>query len=132
MKLTFSAKRLGFEERVYGFGIKSYDEEMVILTEQGEIPVIPSSLRISGRNRPEKVKEPRMEPLQVAELHETIMSAALTYLWQHKIEGVDEIGFGADGLGPSIELGYWTPATDSSLYVYGYEDGEKKEIGCNI
>lgn len=132
MKITFRGTRTDTRERIEGVGVKSYDDEIVIITEQGEFPIIPTTLRITGKKEILPFEEPTMTQKQVRDLHETIMSAAITYLSQNKIKGVDEISFGADGLETSVELGYWTPATDSSLYVYGYENEEKREIGHNI
>lgn len=44
------------------------------------------------------------------------------------ITDIDEISFGADALQISKLYHKWTPATDSSLILYGYQDGEKRII----
>jgi hypothetical protein len=132
MNLTFRGTKIGLNERIEGIGVKVIDNEMFIITKDGDFPIIPSTLRISGVRDFELISEPRMTDKQIEGLHETIMSSVITYLRDNEIKGVDEVGFRVDGLEPSVEMGYWTPATDSSINIYGFEDGKKKDIGHRI
>lgn len=132
MKITFRGTKIGLNERIEGIGVKVIDNEMLIITKDGEYPIVPSTLRISGIHNVELMSEQRMTDKQIEGLHETIMSSVITYLRENKIKGVDEVGFRADGLEPSVEMGRWTPATDSSINIYGFEDSKRKDIGHRI
>jgi hypothetical protein len=118
--------------KVEGYGVKFIGNQTFVITNDGEVEVIPTSLRICADHEKEKFTKEVMTNDQVTTLHELLVQTTIDYLRSQNIKDVDEVSFGVDGLIPSVEYGQWTPATDSSLSIYGYEDNKKKLIGYSI
>lgn len=119
-------------EKIEGYGVKFIDEQIFVVTKDGDIEIIPSSLRIRHFDDHETFSKEVMTQKQVHELHNLMVETIIKYLKSQNITEVDEVTFGVDGLMPSVEFGYWTPGTDSSLHLYGYEDEKNKTIGYSI
>lgn len=122
-------RKLGSGEKVNGYGLKFVNNETVIITDNGEEPIIPSSLSIRGVEDIETFEENAIPNENIRELHDKIVETVLSYLNAHNFNFVDEITFSADGLISSIKTNNWIPSTDSSICLYGYEDGKRKIIG---
>ena len=118
--------------KVEGYGVKFMGNQTFVITNDGEIEIIPSSLRICNMDQTEQFNIEVMTKEQVGDLHKLLVQTTIDYLRSQNITDVDEVSFGVDGLTASIEYGYWTPGTDSSMSLYGYEDGKNKLIGHSI
>lgn len=117
--------------KVEGYGIKFMGDRTFVITNDGEKEIIPSSVRIR-LDEQESVVTEVMTQEQISEMHNLLVQTVIDYLKSHNITNVDEVTFSADGLQTSIEYGAWTPATDSGLHLYGYEDGKNKLVGFSM
>lgn len=129
MKKKVVGKRLGSGEKVIGYGVKFIDNETIIITDNGDEVIIPSSLSIRGIEDAQCFEEEVMPNKNIRELHDKLMETTLSYLNENKFNCVDEINFSADSMISSIERNKWHPSTDSCISLYGYEDGKRKIIG---
>lgn len=124
--------RLMNNKRVDGYGIKFIGSEIYIITESGEYPIMPGSLRIIHDNEPEQNTETQLPREKVTELHNLLVNTVVNFLKENNLTQVDELSFGADGLMSSIEFGKWTPGTDSNLSLYSVENGKFVRTGYSI
>ena len=122
-------RKLGSGEKVNGYGLKFVNNETIIITDNGEEPIIPSSLSIRGVEDIETFEENVIPNKNIRELHDRLMETTLSYLNEKKFNCVDEINFSIDSMMSSIERNKWHPSTDSCISLYGYEDGKRKIIG---
>lgn len=118
--------------KINGFGVKWVDNKVVIITEKGDVPIIPTSLNIINLPDKETFVEEVLSQEEINNLHEFLMQALIDYLKKNNIFCVDEISFDVDSLKESINYGKWIPSTDSSLLLSGYEDGKNKIIGYSM
>jgi hypothetical protein len=124
--------RLANNKRVDGYGVKFIGNEIYIITASGEYPIMPGSLRIIGDNDTEQTIETQIPQEKVTELHNLLVNTAVKFLKDNNLIQIDELSLGADGLMTSVGFGEWTPATDSSLSLYGIENGKFVRIGYSI
>lgn len=117
--------------KVEGYGVKFMGDRTFVVTNDGEKEIIPSSVRIR-LDEQETVVTEVMTQEQISEMHNLLVQTVIDYLRTNNITNVDEVTFSADGLQTSIEYGAWTPATDSCLHLYGYEDGKNKLVGFSM
>lgn len=117
--------------KVEGYGVKFMGDCTFVITNDGEKEIIPSSVRIRLDEQETVVTEVITQE-QLSEIHNLLVQTVIDYLKSHNITNVDEVTFSADGLQTSIEYGAWTPATDSGLYLYGYEGGKNKLVGFSM
>ena len=116
--------------KVEGYGVKFMGDRTFVITNDGEKEIIPSSVRIRLDEQETVVTEVITQE-QLSEMHNLLVQTVIDYLKSHNITNVDEVTFSADGL-QTIEYGAWTPATDSGLHLYGYEDGKNKLVGFSM
>lgn len=117
--------------KVEGYGVKFMGDRTFVITNDGEKEIIPSSVRIRLDEQETVVTEVITQE-QLSEMHNLLVQTVIDYLRTNNITNVDEVTFSADGLQTSIEYGAWTPATDSGLRLYGYEDGKNKLVGFSM
>ena len=55
------------------------------------------------------------------ELHKTLVNQIVEFCKDNNLE-IDDVHVSADGLRDSIKYGYWTPASDSSMTMYRFDD----------
>ena len=62
-----------------------------------------------------------------SELHNEIVQKVIDFCKEHNITEATDFVISADGLNESIEYGYWTPGTDSSMALEKLEfvDGKR-------
>lgn len=130
--VTVKGKSIETGDIVTGIGIKWVNNETIIITNDCEVSVIPSSLRIINFPSKEEFKKEVLSDKQIYELHENLVQTTIDYLKKFDTIDVDGVSFYVDGLKESIDKGTWTPFTDSSLSLYGYEDGINKIIGFSM
>mgnify|MGYP003301551061 CR=1 FL=1 len=128
-KLTFWGRKIDTKEKIKGFGVKEVDNNFILICDDGEHIITPSSLTIFRDNDNIPYSKQVMTVEQINELHHTIVQTIIDYCKNKNIKDVEEVHFGVDCLQNSIDFGEWTPCTDSSLSIYGYENNEKKIIG---
>lgn len=65
--------------------------------------------------------------LEWRELHNEFVQKIIDFCKKHNITEATDFGFGIDSLDESIEYGYWTPGTDSAMYLKKLEfiDGKR-------
>lgn len=119
-------------DKINGFGVKWLDNKVVVITEKGDIPIIPTSLFITNLPDKETFVEKVLSQEEINHLHEFLMQTLIDYFKKNNIFRVDEISFNVDNLNESINYGKWIPSTDSSLLLSGYEEGENKIIGYSM
>lgn len=68
---------------------------------------------------------PTTKTEHVKELQEKMVQLCIDYLTEHNLDDVQEVSFSADMLQQSKKYGEWTPATDSFITLYGYQENEK-------
>ena len=129
-ELQFSGYLKGTTKRIVGTGLKQVDGDMVLLNGEQVLGIIePEGLRIRGTIDREDYKVPITTQENLHNLQEKIVDTVITFCREKKLTDIDTVQFSVDSLQESIELGYWTPGTDSSLVAYGYEDGIYRRIG---
>lgn len=129
--LTFWGRKINTKEKIKGFGVKEIDEKLILLCDDGEHIISPSSLTIFQDKEDIPYGEEVMTSKQINELHHLFVQTAINFCREKNINGVEEIHFGVDNLKNSIEFGEWTPCTDSSMSIYGYENNERRIIGSS-
>lgn len=61
----------------------------------------------------------------IKELQEKMVQLCIDYMTEHGLDDIQEVCFSADMLQESKKYGEWTPATDSFIEVYGFQEDEK-------
>ena len=118
--------------KINGTGVKWLDDKVFVITEKGDVQIIPTSLIITNLPDKETFVEEVLSQEEINNLHEFLMQTLIDYLKKNNIFCVDEISFDVDSLKESINHGKWIPSTDSSLLLSGYEDGKNKIIGYSM
>lgn len=118
--------------KINGTGVKWLDDKVFVITEKGDVQIIPSSLIITNLPDKETFVEEVLSQEEINNLHEFLMQTLIDYFKKNNIFCVDEISFDVDSLKESINYGKWIPSTDSSLLLSGYEDGKNKIIGYSM
>lgn len=91
--------------KVEGYGVKFMGDRTFVITNDGEKEIIPSSVRII-LDEPETVVTEVITQEQLNEMHNLLVQTVIDYLR--------------------------TKATNSGLYLYGYEDGKNKLVGFSM
>lgn len=130
--LRVFAKRLGVNEKLTGTGINIFDGSAILYDKYASYEVEPESVLLRANVSMEKYKNPQTNEQLTHELHERLVQTVLDFMNENDIKDVDEVHFSADSLQISKMYRKWTPATDSSLTLVGYQDGKKKEISNSI
>ena len=68
-----------------------------------------------------KYSNPITTKENINELQHLLVKTCIDYMRKYNLTDIDEINFSADGLKSSYEYGEWTPGTDSSIEVIGFE-----------
>lgn len=118
--------------KINGTGVKWLDDKVFVITEKGDVQIIPTSLIITNLPDKETFVEEVLSQEEINNLHEFLMQTLIDYFKKNNIFCVDEISFDVDSLKESINYGKWIPSTDSSLLLSGYEDGKNKIIGYSM
>ena len=58
---------------------------------------------------------------EISELQYILVQTVIDFINERGLKDIEEVAFGADSLQSSAKYGEWTPSTDSSITVYGYE-----------
>lgn len=130
--LKVFAKRLGTNEKLTGTGINIFDGNAILYNKYASYEVDPETIVLRSKNEMENYENPTMDNHLTYKLHEKLMQTVIDFLVENNITDVDEISFGADSLQVSKGYRKWTPATDSSLTLIGYQDGKRKKINNSI
>lgn len=113
-----------------GTGVNQINGELWIINgEELVCPIEDTSLRIRDLNRYEKYENPITSLKDLSDLQHLLTNAIISFCKERKLNDIDRLSFGVDGIQDSIEYGEWTPSTDSSLIAYGYENEKQKIIG---
>lgn len=127
--LIFVGRNLHTNEKVKGCGIKQIGENYILICEDGDVPIIPSSLMFINDKKLETYSKQVMSKEQINNLHELLVSTVINYLNDNNIKEVEEVDFSVDCLNDSVKYNKWVPSTDSSILICGYEDSERRIIG---
>ena len=130
--LRVYAKRKGSNEKLKGTGINIFDGNAILYDRYASYEVDPESVLLRANVSMEKYNNPQTNEQLTRELHERLVQTVLDFMNENDIKDVDEVHFSADSLQISKMYHKWTPATDSSLTLVGYQDGKKKEISNSI
>lgn len=130
--LRITAKRINGDETLKGTGINMFDNTAILYNRFASYEVNPDTLTIRCNNEMEKYVNPQTDEKLTYELHNKLMKTLIDFMVEHDLKDIDEIYFGADSLQISKSYHKWTPATDSSLSLVGYQDGKRKEINTSI
>ena len=129
-KLQFSGRLKSTNERVTGTGLNQVNGEMILFDGETILgPIEPEGVRCYGIVDRETYQNPITTEDDLCELQEKIVDTVISFCYEKNLTDIDTIGFSVDSLQESMELGYWTAGTDSSLYAYGWEEGKYKKIG---
>ena len=132
-KLKVSGRRVDTKERIIGNGFYTDLLGKIYVVSNGvNHEIEESSLRVYTESVLEKYEGSNMTEEHVRKLHKMLVDTAINFCADYDFDEVSEISFGADGLSDSIKYGGWTPSTDSSLRICGWQDGKRKEIGYSI
>lgn len=113
-----------------GTGVNQINGELWIINgEELVCPIEDTSLRIRDLNRYEKYENPITSLKDLSDLQHLLTNVIISFCKERKLNDIDRLSFGVDGIQDSIEYGEWTPSTDSSLIAYGYENEKQKLIG---
>lgn len=126
--LRVYAKRLGTNEKIEGTGVNIFDNNAIVYNRYASYEVEPETIVFRSNNNKLKFENPNTDTKLTHELHNKLVQTVIDFMVEHDITDIDEISFGADALQISKLYHKWTPATDSSLILYGYQDGEKRII----
>ncbi len=132
-ELKVSGRRVDTKERIIGNGF--YTDlcgKIFVISKGTDYEIENSSLRVYTESILEKYEGSNMEESHIKRLHEALVDTVVKFCADYDFDEVDEVDFSADGLSESIQYGEWTPSTDSSLRICGYQDNKKKEIGYSI
>jgi hypothetical protein len=129
--LRVYAKRLDSNEKLIGTGINIFDDNAILYDKYASYQVDPETVVLRRNNVIEKYENPQTTDKLAYELHNKLVQTIIDFMNEHDIKDIDEISFGADSLQISKAYHKWTPATDSSLTLYGYQGGKKKEINSS-
>ena len=130
--LRVYAKRLGSNEKLEGTGINIFDGNAILYNKYASYQVDPETVVLRRNHSVEKYENPQTDERLTRQLHEKLVQTVLDFMIEHNLNDIDEVSFGADSLQVSKGYHKWTPATDSSLTLIGYQDGKRKEINNSI
>ena len=126
--LRVYAKRLGSDEKLQGTGINIFEGNAILYDRYASYEVEPESVLLRANVEMEKYDKPTTTNSVAHKLHEKLVQTVIDFMNENNIDDVEEISFSADSLQISKQYNKWTPATDSSLRLVGYQDGKRKEI----
>lgn len=130
--LRVFAKRKDSNEKLQGTGINIIGDTAILYNQYASYEVDPETILLRADNNMEKYENPQTSKELTYELHQKLVQTVIDFLREHDINDIEEVSFGADSLQISKQYARWTPATDSSLTVIGYQDNKRKEINYSI
>lgn len=126
--LRVYAKRLGSNEKIEGTGVNIFDGNAIIYNRYASYEADPETVVLRSNVSKPKYENPITSEKLANRLHEKLVQTVIDFMLENNITDIDEISFGADSLQVSKQYHKWTPATDSSLTLIGYQDGERRII----
>ena len=126
--LRVYAKRLEGNEKIEGTGFNLFDGNAIVYNKYASYEVDPETVTIRANNDKPKYENPVTDSKLTNELHNKLVQTVIDFMVENNITDIDEVSFGADSLQISKQYHKWSPSTDSSLTLIGYQDGKRKII----
>ena len=127
--LRVFAKRKDSNEKLKGTGINVIGDTAILYNQYASYEVEPESVLLRADNHTMlDYDNPTTDNKLAFQLHEKLLQTVIDFMVENDINDVEEIQFSADSLQISKQYRKWTPATDSGLTLFGYQDGKRKKI----
>lgn len=131
--LRVFAKRKDSQEKLKGTGINIIGDTAFLYDKYASYEVDPETILLrADNNTMENYIDPTTDSKLSFKLHEKIVQTIIDFMVENNIDDIEEVQFNADSLQISKQYRKWTPATDSSLTLIGYQDGKRKKISESI
>lgn len=127
--LRVFAKRKDSDEKLKGTGINIIGDTAILYNQYASYEVEPETVLLRADNHMmEEYNNPTTNSKLAFQLHEKLVQTIIDFMADNHIDDVEEVQFSADSLQISKQYRKWTPATDSGLTLFGYQDGKRKKI----
>jgi hypothetical protein len=83
---------------------------------------------VSGFDKVNEYENPVTTTDHIKKLQEILVQVCINYINENNLTDIEEISFNADSLQTSAKYAQWTPATDSYIGVYGYQDENEMKV----